>query len=408
MATNPKDTPESPIRILLVDDSEDDYILTRDILGDLDEASYTLEWTSDEHNAVDAICRGDHDIYLIDYRLGRLTGIEVLRLARERECHAPMILLTGLSELAVDLEAMRAGASDYLEKDKLDAAQLERAIRYNLQQTRHEEQLERKVQERTAELAQANAALQAEIAERVRAEAALREADERKNLFLATLGHELRNPLVPIRNALEIMRMAADRPDVVNRSRGMIERQVGQLVRLVDDLVDLSRITRGNIQLRRERIPIEQAVGMALESSRPFLDSTGQALDVQLPDASFRIDVDPTRFGQILMNLLNNAAKYGRQGGRVSLIVHCETDGRWLVVKVADDGIGIPPELLERVFDVFVQLDRPADQTREGLGIGLSLVRTLAALHGGTVEARSDGPGRGSEFTVRLPVIVDP
>jgi PAS domain S-box-containing protein len=240
-------------------------------------------------------------------------------------------------------------------------------------------------------------------------EAELREAHRRKDEFLATLAHELRNPLAPIRNALAILRLAGNNPARLDQARGIMERQVRQLVRLIDDLLDLSRITRGKIVLRKERVTLAEVVNSAVESSRPLIDQGGHALTVTLPPQSVQLDVDPTRLAQVLLNLLNNAAKYTEPGGRIWLTASvAEAADRaapsTLEIRVRDTGIGIPKEMLPRLFEMFTQVDRSVDRAQGGLGIGLSLVRGLVQLHGGTVEAHSEGPGRGSEFVVRLPL----
>ncbi|HKI37080.1 MAG TPA: response regulator [Gemmataceae bacterium] len=240
-------------------------------------------------------------------------------------------------------------------------------------------------------------------------EAELRDSHRRKDEFLATLAHELRNPLAPIRNALAILRLADGDSARLDQARGLMERQVRQMVRLIDDLLDISRITRGKIELRKERVTLAEVVNSAVESSRPLIDLGGHTLTVTLPPRPVHLEADPTRLAQVLLNLLNNAAKYTEPGGRIGLTASLlDSDGRFppctLEVRVRDTGIGIPKEMLPRVFDMFTQVERSVDRAQGGLGIGLSLVRGLVQLHGGTVEAHSDGPGRGSEFVVRLPL----
>jgi PAS domain S-box-containing protein len=241
-----------------------------------------------------------------------------------------------------------------------------------------------------------------DVTDRRRAEAATAEADRRKDEFLAMLSHELRNPLAPILNAVQVMLMA-DAPDPnVRWARDVIRRQVGHLTRLVDDLLDVSRITSGRIALRREPVDLAAAVERAVETSRPLLDARRHTLTVRLPAEPLRLDGDLTRLAQVFANLLNNAAKYTPDGGRVDLVAARE--GGDAVVRVRDSGVGIPPDLLPQVFDLFTQAERSLDRAQGGLGIGLSLVKTLAELHGGRVEAHSAGPGNGSEFVVRLPL----
>ncbi|QEL20604.1 hybrid sensor histidine kinase/response regulator [Limnoglobus roseus] len=245
-------------------------------------------------------------------------------------------------------------------------------------------------------------AYETELQERVEA---LREADRRKDEFLATLAHELRNPLAPIRNSLAIMSLTSD-PAIANRARDLIDRQVVHMVRLVDDLMEVSRITRGKVDLQKRRLDLRVAVESAIETSRPHIEAANHAFKITLPPEPLYIEGDLTRMAQIVANLLNNAAKYTPANGAIAITA--ERDGRQATVRVEDNGLGIPPEMLTRVFDLFTQVDRHLERAQGGLGIGLSLVRKLLDLHGGTIEAHSDGVGQGSAFTIRLPLADDP
>lgn len=239
------------------------------------------------------------------------------------------------------------------------------------------------------------------------AQEALREADRRKDQFLATLAHELRNPLAAMGNSLELMKRCADDEQVIGDCRQTIERQMSQLVRLVDDLLDISRITRDRLELRRQPVELASIVHHAAEACRPLVMRFGHGVHLSLPPQPVWLDADPARLTQVFENLLNNACKYTEPGGRISL--HAELDGNeQVVVRVCDTGVGIAPEMLPRVFDVFVQVDQTLSRSQGGLGIGLSLVKRLVEMHGGAVEARSQGRGRGSEFIVRLPVVAAP
>ena len=238
-----------------------------------------------------------------------------------------------------------------------------------------------------------------------KAEQGLREADRRKDEFLATLAHELRNPLAPIRNGLQILRLAGDDPVATSQVREMLERQVNHLVRLVDDLMEVARVTRGRIELRRETIDLAAMLRSAVETSRPLIESARHELTVELPEEPVTLMADPVRLAQIVANLLNNAAKYTEDGGRISLSARRENNHA--VISVRDSGVGIPVDVLPRVFDLFAQADRTYHRSQGGLGIGLTLVRTLVELHGGTVTAKSEGVGRGSEFIVALPLGVE-
>jgi PAS domain S-box-containing protein len=241
-----------------------------------------------------------------------------------------------------------------------------------------------------------------DITERKQAEAALREANRRKDEFLAMLAHELRNPLAPIRNSVHVLRMTSEVDSSASRIVEMMERQVNHMVRLVDDLMEISRITRGKIELRKERVELARVVRSAVETSRPLIDAAGHQLTVDLPTEPLGLQGDAVRLAQVIANLLNNAAKYTDAGGHIWLSVY--RDGGSAVIAVRDTGIGIPQDMLPRVFDLFMQVDRQDGIARGGLGIGLALVKSLVEMHGGSVEARSAGPGRGSEFVVRLPV----
>ena len=231
------------------------------------------------------------------------------------------------------------------------------------------------------------------------------EADRRKDEFLAMLGHELRNPLAPIRNALQLVRLSHQEPrQEVRQAYDIIERQVENMVRLVDDLLDVGRITSGKIQLQMERIDLAIIVARAIEGARPLIDARRHTLEVNLPEAPVPVEADPVRLAQVLWNLLNNAAKYTPDGGRITLEVE---RGEEAVVRIRDTGMGIAPEMLPRVFDLFTQMERTLDRAEGGLGLGLTLVRRLTEMHGGTVAATSAGEGQGSEFVVRLPVLPD-
>ena len=244
-----------------------------------------------------------------------------------------------------------------------------------------------------------------DITERKRAEQALADASRRKDEFLAMLAHELRNPLAPIRNALHLLRLQESGSGETDWARDMIERNVGQLVRLVDDLLDVSRIDRGKIRLEVEPLELAAVVGQAVEIARPLIDSRRHHLSLSVPKTPLRVSGDATRLAQIVANLLNNAAKYTDEGGQIHIAV--ERVGDAAVLRVRDTGVGLSREMLDSVFDLFMQVDRSLDRSQGGLGIGLTLVRRLVELHGGSVEARSDGPGAGSEFTVRLPALTE-
>jgi len=245
-----------------------------------------------------------------------------------------------------------------------------------------------------------------DITERKRAEDALREADRRKDEFLATLAHELRNPLAPIRNSLHILEMAGQTEPGIEYVREMMDRQVNHMVRLVDDLMEVSRITRGKIELRRERVDLMDVIRTAIDTSRPIIDRGGHDLTLAIPSEPLTLEADPVRLAQVFSNLLNNAAKYTETPSEIRLTVRRQ--GKDAVISIRDYGIGIAPEMLARVFEMFAQIDSSRAGSKSGLGIGLTLVESLVQMHQGTITASSEGLGKGSEFTVRLPLAEGP
>jgi PAS domain S-box-containing protein len=255
-----------------------------------------------------------------------------------------------------------------------------------------------------------------DITERKRYEDALSEADRRKNEFLAMLAHELRNPLAPIRNSLELMRRSvgaeSSSAGPIGSAIEIMERQVGQMVRLVDDLLDVGRISRGKIELRRERVELASIAHSALDTVRPLLERMGHALKITMPPGPLYVNADSARLAQVVGNLLNNACKFTGRGGHIWLAVEGESGSGdasgEVVIRVRDNGVGIAANQLPRIFDMFAQIDNALERSTTGLGIGLTLVKTLVELHGGTVEARSGGVGHGTEFVVRLPIVADP
>jgi PAS domain S-box-containing protein len=249
-----------------------------------------------------------------------------------------------------------------------------------------------------------------DVTERKRVEADLRrlaahlsEADKRKDEFLATLAHELRNPLAPLCNMLEVLKRSQGDSETLERARNTMDRQLAQLVRLVDDLLDLNRITHNRLELRQSQVELSSVIEQAVEASRPLADSAGHELRVSLPDEQLYTYADPARLVQVFDNLLNNSCKYTNPGGEIW--VTAERQGAEVVVTVKDTGSGIPPDKLDSIFDMFMQVDRSAARSQGGLGIGLTLVKRLVEMHGGSIEARSAGEGRGSEFAVRLPIL---
>lgn len=236
--------------------------------------------------------------------------------------------------------------------------------------------------------------------------AQLRETDRHKEEFLATLAHELRNPLAPISNSLHILRLSGELSPAMERVREIMEQQIHHLTRLVDDLLDVSRMSLSKIKLRKEQVQLSAIVESAVETSRPLIEAAGHQLAIAISPQPMTLDADPIRITQVMVNLLNNAAKYTEEGGQIWLKVRREGDDS--VITVRDNGLGITPDMLPRVFDIFTQVDATLNRAQGGLGVGLALARTLVELHGGRIEAHSDGLGSGSEFMVRLPLVLDP
>lgn len=248
-------------------------------------------------------------------------------------------------------------------------------------------------------------AMRTALAEREEQARALRDADRHKDEFLAMLAHELRNPLAAVNNAVTVLKLSSE-AESRNWASGVVERHVRQLARLIDDLLDISRITSGKIHLRKEFVDASTVLDQAIESARPLFDERRHTLTVSVERDELPLYVDTTRVAQIVLNLLTNAAKYTENGGSIELTARRE--GQWVAVSVRDNGMGIPPEKVPEMFRLFAQADRSLARSEGGLGIGLTVVQKLTEMHGGSVEARSDGPGRGSEFLVRLPLLRNP
>jgi PAS domain S-box-containing protein len=231
-------------------------------------------------------------------------------------------------------------------------------------------------------------------------------ANRRKEIFLYTLSHELRNPLAPLLHAVQIIRMIGSEIPELDASLKIIDRQVESLERLVGDLLDLSRIGAGKVEIKKETVAMHEIIGRAVETARPAIRERHHHVEVLLPPGIIWVEADPSRLEQIFLNLLHNAAKYTPEGGRIT--IKATIEGREAAVRIEDTGIGIPHDMLPRIFELFTQVEASRPRSQGGLGIGLSLVKELVTLHGGSVQVRSDGPGKGSEFTVRLPLALGP
>ena len=423
-----------PVDILLVDDQPARLVTYEAILGPL---GHRLVTASSGVEALERLMAGEFAVILLDVSMPGMDGFETAQLIHEhpRFEGTPIIFVTGVHVSELDrLKGYELGAVDYvyvpvvpqilrgkvqvlveLHRQRRELRRLNDSLaaanrdldwaNQALQREKASELavLNRSLEEANRELAQANVALTQEVAERVRAEAALLDADRRKDDFLAILAHELRNPLAPIRNAIEILQRRGPEDPKLVKMRDLIERQVQHLSRLVDDLLDVSRITQGKINLKPEALDLREIVKHAVESNLAGIRAHGHEIDVKLPPEPVYSYGDSVRIAQVFGNLINNAVKYTHDGGRI-LVDLAVADGH-AIVAVRDNGIGIASEYLSHVFELFGQVRNPRPHGQDGLGIGLALVRRLVEMHDGFVEARSDGVDRGSEFTVKLPLL---
>jgi signal transduction histidine kinase len=421
------------VNILLVDDQPARLLTYQSILSELGQ---NLVLAHSGREALDKLMHDEFAVVLLDVSMPDMDGFETAELihAHPRFEKTPIIFVTGIHVSELDrLRGYKAGAVDYVAipvvpeilRSKVavlvelyckrhELRQLNRIlanankqlaeanVTLQAEKTRELESLNATLQRANAELERTNRSLQKEVAERARAEGALHEADRNKDEFLAMLAHELRNPLAPIRNALQLMRMKTSESQQ-QWAQEVIHRQLAYLTRLVDDLLDVSRITRGRITLAREPLDVATLINRAVETIEPLLQEREHKLTLQIPPDPLRVDGDSTRLTQALGNVLGNAAKYTERGGRIDLL--CTRQGTDVEIRIRDNGIGIPGDLLPRIFDLFTQLDRRSDHALTGLGIGLALVRRLVEMHGGSIVAFSDGAGTGSEFVIRLPLL---
>ena len=397
--------PDDKVNILLVDDQPGKLLAYEAMLGELGE---NLIKASSGREALEQLLKTDITIVLMDVSMPDLDGFELAEIIRQHPRYQKTAIIFVSAVHLTDLDRLKgyqSGAVDYVSVPvipELLRAKV-RVFAELYRKTRESERLNRELEARVAER---TAELEASNARQIELTAELREADRRKDEFLAFLAHELRNPLAPIINAASILRLKVGDDRELNWCREVIERQAGQLTRLVDDLLDVSRITRGTITLRAEPVAVATVVANAIETCRPLIDARRHEMVVSLPDRALTLRGDPARLTQIVANLLNNAAKYQDPEGRIELDV--TRDGSDAVLTVRDRGFGIAADVLPRVFELFSQIGRTGQHRAEdGLGIGLSLVKKLTELHGGTIEAHSEGPGQGSVFVLRIPHVVE-
>src|SRR5688572_7866161 len=388
-------THEDPVNILLVDDQPAKLLTYESILGELGE---NLIKVSSATEALECLLRHDVAVVLVDVVMPELDGYELAAMIRQHPRFQQTSIIFVSALMLTDLDRLRGyecGAVDYVpvpvvpEILRAKVSVFAELYRKTRALERLNSELEQRVADRTAALEATTAALQ--------------EADRRKDEFLAILAHELRNPLAPIRTAVQLLRKRDLAETQTMRAREVIERQVQHLVCLIDDLLDVSRITRGMITLQRERVLLDSVVARAVETARPLIDARRHELTLDLPEELLSVEGDPTRLVQIVGNILHNAAKFMEPGGRISLSVAREDT--YAVVRVKDTGMGIPKELVAKIFDLFSQVHQKSETAHGGLGIGLALVRRLVEMHGGVVSASSPGPSLGTELTIRLPLV---
>jgi signal transduction histidine kinase len=384
-----------PVSILLVDDQPAKLLSYEAILGDLGE---TLLTANSGAEALECLLKHDVAVVLVDVCMPGLDGFELASMIRKhpRFQRTAIILVSAIHFTDIDrMKGYDSGAVDYVSVPVIpEVLRAKVTIFADLyRKTKQLEELNRSLEERVRDRTAEVEGLMARLVE----------GDRRKDDFLALLAHELRNPLNPIRSAVHVLRMKGATDEQLRWSERVIDRQVDHLTRLIDDLLDISRITRNDLQLRTGPIELADVVQAAIEASRPLVEQQRHQLIVDLPQAPVTLEADHIRLSQVFMNLLNNAAKYTPECGRIWLTARLEEPGE-VVVSVRDTGVGFSPDKLPHLFEMFFRAEDTLQRSQGGLGIGLSLVRSLVEMHKGTVVASSPGPGRGSEFIVRLPV----
>jgi signal transduction histidine kinase len=394
------------INILLVDDQPGKLLTYETILAELDE---NLVKASSADEALKHLLKMEFAVVLVDVCMPNVDGFELVSMIRQHpRCQRTAVIFISAVQITNldQLKGYELGAVDYLSVPVVPELLRARVMVFSdlYRKTSALERMNKELEERVAERTQE---LQRDLSERKRLQEALIDADRRKDEFLAVLAHELRNPLAPIRTAVDTMRLRSMEDPVLLHCRDVIGRQCEQLTRLVDDLLDISRITRGSIRLERKALEVGAIVRRAVEMQRPLIERRGQTLTVEMPEQPLVVDGDMTRLSEALGNLLNNSAKYTDEGGRITVRVETTAKPAEVVIRVRDNGVGIPPEMMSRVFEMFTQVDHTLHRAQGGLGIGLALVRKLVEMHGGRVEGSSGGLGQGSEFALRLPLHAD-
>lgn len=414
--------------ILLVDDKPARLLTYEAILESLDQNLVRAESGND---ALQELDRRDFAAILLDVNMPGMDGFETAARIRahRRGAQTPIIFVTGVHVSDFDrLRGYEMGAADYvyvpvvpqilrskvqvliqLYLQRLELSRLnERLVRTHEELARAHEQVKaenmRELQKLNRSLELANNQLRSEIGERRRAEKRLRESARRKDEFISILAHELRNPLAAIVSGVELMRLPGLPTDKVQWAHELVERQLQHLVRLIDDLLDVSRITTGRVQLQRETVDLVTVLTQSMDAIRPLIDERRHAIELHVPEDAVLIEADAVRLSQVFGNLLTNASKYMDDGGHITVALELLSGPERAVVRIRDRGEGLSADMLERVFELFTQAHPFRDRSHSGLGIGLALVRGLVELHGGVVRATSDGPGHGSQFEVELPL----
>jgi signal transduction histidine kinase len=395
-------TENDTVNILIVDDEPRNLAVLESVLHD---PGYRLVRAKSGEEALLALMADEFAVLVLDVRMPGMTGFELAQMVKERRktARVPIIFLSAYyNEDQHVLEGYGSGAVDYLHKPVNPSV-----LRSKVSVFAELHKKTRQIETANRQLSELNASLDQRVTERTQelqaSEARLMEASRRKDEFLATLAHELRNPLSPMRNAVHFLKLRGPGTQDVQWASDVIDRQVASMGRLIDDLMDVSRINQGRIELRRAVVPLDEVLEDAVETIQPQVDGSGHKLTVIQPPGRLMVNADRGRLAQVFMNLLSNAAKYTDPGGQIEVRVVSESGHA--VVSFHDNGIGIHAHRLEAVFDMFSQEEPALSRSRGGLGIGLSLTRKLVQLHGGNVTARSDGPGRGSVFIVRLPLV---
>ena len=420
--------------ILLVDDQPARLLTYRAILEPL---GHNLVAVNSGLEALEALMKQEFAVVLLDVKMPGMDGFETAALIHDhpRFETTPIIFVTGVHVTEFDrLKGYKAGAIDYVyipvvpeilrskvavlieldrqrralqsvNKELADSIKRLEEANYALQseKTRELEEINARLSQANEELSRSNQSLESEVRERIRAENSLKEAVVKRDEFLAMLSHELRNPLSPLRNASHMLMQGETQDPKIIWSRGVIARQLKHMIRLVDDLLDVSRIARGKIVLLSEPVKVADVLAAAVETVQPLLEQKRQHLEIDAGDCELMVRGDPVRLAQVVGNLLHNAAKYTGEGGNIVLAARAQAGHAEIVVR--DTGIGISAEAMPRIFELFTQIPSERTSTTGGLGIGLALVRALVELHGGEIKAASAGSDQGSEFTVRLPLL---